>query len=254
MIMSDMSVNRTGVFKLWVLNFVANAGLVVAGYFWLLIPEARGWQVAGSLVLAVIVVSFGLWLRAGTFTWFRVAQFRGERNIWPAYRRALSHVPALGFWALGFVLLAWAIWEIRAYVPQFAVWLRQKIGGVPPPRNIMNDLNWLLALVVFFVMPAIWIPIAMTVSSVGVQPQHLVRSRRVWRRPLYWLWLALLVLVAVYVPYRLVWWVPELPTLRQQLWSMGARFLLGYLVDVTAFLAAVWMVGLYTGREDPLAL
>jgi hypothetical protein len=35
---------------------------------------------------------------------------------------------------------------------------------------------------------------------------------------------------------------------------MGARFLLGYLVDVTAFLAAVWMVGLYTGREDPLAL
>ena len=246
--------NHTGIAKLWLLNLVANAAALAVGYFWLLIPDARGWQVGASALIAVIVVALVLWLRAGTLAWFRVAEFRKQGTIWRAYRHALRHVPALGIWVLVFVLFAWMLWGLQGYVPQFAVWLRQKLGAGPPPRNIMNDLNWLLLLIVGFVMPGLWVPMATTISAVGFRPEHVVLSRRVWQRPLFWLWFCLLLGVGVYVPYKLVWWIPDLQTLRQQGWSMGLRFLLAYLIAVTAFISVVWMTALHTDSEDPIVL
>ena len=246
--------NKIGVVKLWLLNLVANALVLAVGYFWLIIPEARGWQVAGSAMLAIAVIFSVLWLRAGTLAWFRVGEYRKSSNIWPAYRRSLRYIPALAFWVLCFVVVAWGIWELRTYVPQFAVWLRQKLGAGPTPRNIMRDLNWLLLLVVFLVMPALWLPIGTTVAASGVHPEHLARSRRVWKRPLYWLCFAALMAALLYVPYKLVWWIPELETLRQQAWSMAGRFLLAYVIGISAFIGAVWLAGIFTDREDPLAL
>ena len=93
-------------------------------------------------------------------------------------------------------------------------------------------------------MPALWVPIATTVSAVGFQPEHIVRSRRVWKRPFYWLWFCLIMGGGVYIPYKLVWWIPDLQTIRQQFWSMGLRFLLAYVIGVTAFIAVVWMTAL----------
>ena len=252
MITTDTITNRTGIAKLWLLNLVANAAVLVVWYFWLLIPDAHGWQVAGSALLAVAVIALVLWLRAGTLAWFRIAEFRKEARIWRAYRRALRHVPALGIWVLVFVLLAWMLWGVHGYVPQFAVWLRQKLGAGPPPRNIMNDLNWLLLLIAGVLLPGLWVPMATTISAVGFRPEHVILSRRVWTRPLYWLWFCLLLGIGFYVPYKLVRWIPDLQTLRQQTWSMGIRFLIAYLISVTAFLALVWMAAVHTGREDPI--
>jgi len=243
--------NRTGVMKLWLLNFVANAAVLVVWYFWLLIPDARGWQLVGSALIALATVALVLWLRAGTLVWFRTAEFRQQGMIGNAYRRSVRRVPALGVWVLVFVALAWLLWELHGYVPQFAVWFRQKLDGGPPPRNIMNDVNWLLLLVVGCVLPGLWLPIATTVASVGFEPEHIIRSRRVWKRPLYWVWFCLLLGFGGYVPYKLVWWIPDLQTIRQQAWSMGLRFLLAYTVVVTAFIAVVWMAALHTDREDP---
>lgn len=252
MTMGDAATNRAGIVKLWLLNFVANAVALTVWYCWLLIPDAHGWQVAGSAVLAVSVVALVLWLRAGTLAWFRIAEFRKQGTIWSAYRHSLRYIPALGFWVLVFAVVAWILWGLHAYVPQFAVWIRQKLGAGPSPRNIMNDLNWLLLFLVGFVVPGLWLPIATTVSAVGVRPEHLERSRRVWRRPMYWLWFCLILAIGVGVAYKLVWWIPDLQTIRQQAWSMGLRFFLAYGIGVTAFIALVWMTALHTDREDPI--
>ncbi len=251
--MTGTTANRTGIVKLWELNYVANAAVLAIWYFWLLIPDAHGWQVAASAFLAVVVVLLVVWLRAGTLAWFRVAEFRKDRNIWRAYRHSLRHVPGLGIWALVFVVIAWLLWGLHGYVPQIAVWLRQKLGAGPTPRNLMNDLNWLLLLLIGIVMPALWVPIATTVSAVGFRPEHIIRSRRVWKRPIYWLWFCLMLGVGIYIPYKLVWWIPDLQTIRQQFWSMGLRFLLAYAIGITAFIAIVWMTAIYTDRENPIA-
>lgn len=249
---ADTNTNRTGVLKLWLLNLVANALFVLVAYYWLLIPDAHGWQVGATAFIALSAGVLLLWLRVGTLAWFRVGAFRRESGIGRAYSYSFRFIPALAFWAVVFVVVAWGLWSLREFVPQFAVWLRQSINAGPPPRNLMKDLNWLLLLVVCYLWPGLWIPIATTVAASGVHPEHLARSRRVWRRPLYWLWLAVLLALGVYLPYRLVWWIPDLQTLRQQAWSMGARFLLAYLIAITAFIAIVWMAGVFTEREDPI--
>lgn len=251
--MTEATTKRAGIVKLWLLNFAANAVVLAAAYFWLLIPDARGWQVAGSALFTVLIVTLVLWLRAGTLAYFRVAEFRRDGTVWRAYRHALRYVPALALWVVVFLLFAWLLLTLRPYVPQFAVWLRQKLGPGPSPRNIMADANWLLLLLVGIVMPGLWLPIATTVSAVGFKPEHIVLSRRVWKRPLYWLWFSLLLGFGVYVPYKLVWWIPDLQTIRQQAWSMSLRFLLAYTIGVTAFVAVVWMTASHTDREDPIA-
>ncbi len=250
--MTNTSTNRTGIMKLWLLNFVANAVVLAGAYYWLLIPDARGWQVAGSALIAIIVVALVLWLRAGTLAYFRAIEFRKNGAVWRAYRHALRHVPALTLWVLVFLVFAWLLLSLRPYVPQFAVWIRQKLGGGPSPRNLMAYTNWLLLLLVGVVLPGLWLPIATTVSAVGFTPEHIVRSRRVWKRPLYWLRFSLLLGFGIYLPYKFVWWIPDLQTIRQQVWSMSLRFLLAYVIGVTAFLAVVWMTASRTDREDPI--
>jgi hypothetical protein len=59
--------------------------------------------------------------------------------------------------------------------------------------------------------------------------------------------------MGVWVPYKLVTWVPDLKTLHQQAWSAGLRFAAAYLILITAFILLIWMIGERTDREDPLA-
>jgi hypothetical protein len=252
MTMTETITNRTGILKLWLLNFVANAAVLVVWYFWLQIPDAHGWQVFASGLIAITMVLLVVWLRAGTLSWFRIAEFRRRETVWDAYRHSVRFVLALGFWAIAFFVLAWLIWSLREYVPQFAVWMRQNFPEGPTVRKITDDANLTLLLLIAYVMPVLWMPIATTVAASGVHPVHLARSRRVWKRGLYWLWMALLLGAGLYIPYRLIWWIPEVQTLRQQAWSMGGRFLLAYLIAVTAYICAVWLTGVYTDREDPL--
>jgi hypothetical protein len=250
--MSAHSTNRVGLLKLWLLNLVANVTVLAVWYRWLLIPDAHGWQVAASLLLAIAAVVFVAWLRAGTLAYFRAGELRASRTISPAFRRGARHIIPLAIWAaLGAVVL-WIIVSAGDYTPQFSVWIRQKVNAGPAPRNVLRDTNWLLFLLLWVIVPAIWLPIASTVAAVGLRLAALVRSLRVLRRFRYWLALCVLMAAGAYVPYRLVTWVPEMRGLRAQAWSMGVRFVVAYAVLITAFVALVWMVGVYSEMEEPV--
>jgi hypothetical protein len=247
-----MTAKHSGVAKMWLLNLVGNAALLNTVYYWLLLPDAHGWQVAGSGVIAIVVVFFGLWLRTGTFAYFRVAGFRDNATVWRAFRHALRHIVALAVWAILFAVVVWLLWNLRTYTPQAGVWLRQKLNTGPTPRNITRDLNWLIVLIVWVVLPAIWLPIATTVAAVGFKLKRMARSLRVLRHPAYWLWFCALILIGAYVPYRLVWWIPNLDDLRKQAWSMGLRFLVAYVILITAFVALLLVVGTRVEKEDEI--
>jgi hypothetical protein len=232
------------------LNLLGNVAAIVVAYYWLMIPDAHGWQVASSAVLAVVVVFLVAWLRAGTLAYFRVAEFRREGDLGQAFRRGLHHLIAVMLCAAVFALLVWLFWTLYVYTPQFGVWLRQKLNGGPSPRVVTQAANWLISLMVFVLIPAIWLPILSTLSAFGVQGARIRRSLGVLRHPHYWLWLCLLVVVGGYIPYRLVWWIPKFETVRAQGWSMGGRFFLAYVMAVSAWIVLMWMVGVYAERED----
>lgn len=241
-----------GVFRIWLLNLAGNAGLMAAAYSWLLIPDAHGWQVAGSIVLLAVIIFLLAWLRAGTLAYFRLAEFRENATVWLAYRRGLRHVLSLALWAAVFALIAWILWSLRNYTPQAGVWIRQKMGaGGASPRNVTRALNWLIVLLVFVIMPALWLPVAMTISAVGLQSARIQRSLRVAQHLGYWFWVSVLIVAGVYLPYRLVWWIPDLAGIRKQAWSVGLRFSAAYLLGIAVFIVLVWMVGMRVEGEDP---
>ena len=123
------STKLAGVARLWLLNFLGNAAALTVIYGWLLIPDAHGWQVAASALIALAGVFLMAWLRAGTFAYFRVSEFRERADLWPAFRRGLRHLIPLIVCAAVFFALAWWLWSLREYTPQFGVWLRQKLNA-----------------------------------------------------------------------------------------------------------------------------
>jgi len=250
--MSAGVTSRSGVLKLWLLNLVANAVALALWYYWLLVPDAHGWQVALSAALALLVVFGVVWLRAGTLAWFRVAAFRTQTAIGGAFRRGLRHVVPLAIWAAIGAGIWWIIFSAGNYVPQFSVWIRQKVNAGPSPRNVMHGSDWLLFAVLWIILPALWAPVATTISAAGLSGGHGMRSLRVLRQPLYWILLCLLMALGGWVPYRLVTWIPDLKTLHQQAWSAGLRFAAAYVVLITAYVLLIWMVGECTDREDPI--
>lgn len=251
-----MTAKHSGVAKLWLLNLAGNALLLAAVYLWLLLPDAHGWQVAASGGLAIIVIFFGLWLRTGTFAYFRVAEFRDHATVWRAFRHALRHMIGLAIWAIPFAALEWYLLTLRKYAPQFGVWFWQKAPALlrwGSPRQVFHAADWVLWFLLWLLIPAVWLPIAMTVAAAGLRPRRMVRSLRALKRIGYWLWFCGLLLIGGYVPYKLVWWIPDLSDLRKQAWSMGLRFLVAYVILITAFIALLLVVGSRVEREDPEA-
>lgn len=242
--------NSAGVARIWLLNFLGNIAAIAVGYYWLLIPDAHGWQVAGSAVLAAAVVFLVAWLRSGTFAYFRIGEFRRQGELRLAFRRGLRHVLGLMIWAAMFALLALLCWTLLTYTPRFGVWWRQKMNNGPSPRQVTHLANLLIVLVVCVMLPALWLPVASTIATFGVQSTRIKLSLRVLRRPLYWLWLCALLAIGAYLPYRLVWWIPRFESVRAQAWSMGLRFFAAYTLAVTAWILLMWMVGVFTERED----
>ena len=250
-----MTAKHSGVAKLWLLNLVGNAALLGAVYFWLLMPDAHGWQVAGSGVIAIVVVFFGVWLRTGTFAFFRVAEFRDNATVWRAFRHALRHIVALAVWGILLAAIALGLNSLRKYAPQFGVWFWQKSPAFlrfGNPRHVFHAADWLLWFLLWVLAPAVWLPIATTVAATGFRLKRMARSLRVLRRPGYWLWFCALMLIGVYVPYRLVWWIPAVEDLRKQAWSMGLRFFVAYAILVTAWVALLLVVGARVEKEDEI--
>ncbi len=239
------TLSRGGWARIWLLNLVANAALLAVVYYWLLIPDAHGWQVGGSALLALAAVVLTLWLRAGTLAYFRVGEYRRDGTVWQAYRHSARHIGALFLWLLVILALLFAVLELLPFAPQFGVWFWQKSPETlrfGNPRQIMHSAIWILRLLLFVAIPAVWVPIAMTVAASGFS-RGMWRSLRVLKQAMYWMWFAVLVAIGVYVPYRLVTWVPDAATLKSQAWSMGLRFLAAYVVGLTIALALVCMVG-----------
>jgi hypothetical protein len=249
-----MTAKHSGVAKLWLLNLFGNAALLAAVYFWLLLPDAHGWQVALSGLLAVIIIFLGLWLRTGTFAYFRIAEFRENAYVRPAFRHTLRYMVALALWATLFALIELSLIYLRKYVPQFGVWFWQKSPSflrLGTPRAVSHTANFILWFLIWMLIPVIWLPIATTVAAFGLKMERMVRSLRVLRRPAYWLRFCGLMLLGAYVPYKLVWWIPNLSDLRKQAWSMGLRFVVAYIILVTAFVALLLVTGQHVENEGP---
>ena len=246
-----MTPRHTGIGKLWLLNIVANAALMVAVYLWLVLPDMRAWQVALSAVLALVIIFCALWLRTGTFAYFRLTEFRENGTVWDCFRRTRVHILPFLLWTVPLACVEWCLFQALRYAPQFGVWIWQKAPflRIGSPRTMNHIAEWCIGIAMFLAL-ACWLPIASSIAASGLRSHNFGRSLRVVRHGAYWLWLIGLVVVGGYLPYRLIWWVPDITTLTGQAWSAGLRLAVAYLIVVSAWIALLFEVGMRVETED----
>jgi len=193
---------------LWAVQGVGNLVALALAWVWFALPDAEVWQVAASGVLGAIAVCLILWLHGAT-----MAAYHQDAGV--PWRATVKRLPVLIVWL---VVLVAAVWGLLRWIPpQRSVWRMLAIAGV------------LLVL----------IPLASQFATRGFRLRG-VGACLNWRYPAGF---ASATILGVYLPLRLVWWVPEVEGIASQAASMGARFLLAYLLAVASWLLLASLVG-----------
>ncbi len=237
--------------RVWLLQFLLNPVLFALGALWLTIPEAHVWQLVLSAVLAVVVVIAALGLQSGTLVYF------GEpEKSWAAFRAGWRTLIAFAVWA---ALLAGCLclvsgWSEHAY--QFASYmrsilpsgLRRHIGETQMDSMVLG-LAWFVC---WIAAPGIFLPMGrqMAKHGFGGLGKH---GWRAWWRTVRsgWYWLSFVVLAAlgIYVPQRLIAWVPKMSSMSGETTSMVLRLLVAWLLAVTAWVVLASVVGRLGGQQ-----
>lgn len=221
--------------RLWLLHFTGNAASIASIYWWLGIGDAKAWQLFATVIFGTAILFFGLWLHCGTFVWFRDQQ---PPSLMPAFRSSLRKLPAFASIGLIALLVYLSIhWlDSRAYPPSVSIasWLTFHIRKPVPPLRIYQGFHAGLWAIRWLILPAYLLPLASAVSVHGWRAFRGVGTQTLPQ--FYWLKCVTLTLGAFYLPALLIHWIPEVHGITLQTSSFVARFLLAYLLFITAWL------------------
>ena len=195
---------RPALRNLCLLHFFGTAALLAVGYYWLGIGESSVAALIWSATIALVALTAALWLHAAA-----LAHFHGDDSPWKTGLRRLPPLAAVAVGAAGICLLL-AKWQ--AHHPQRAYLL----------------LLW-------WVIPARALPLAAGVVGAGWSGFHW-RSWRPIRRWTIWVEVPLLLLCALWLPWKLIHWVPRVNGFWFQMTSFVLRASLAYALLVGALL------------------
>lgn len=227
---------------LGITHLIGNALLLWLGYTWLGMAEGNGLHLAGS---AAVLLFFGLgalWLHGTALAFF--AQ-RPKANFAAAARTALHRVPWLFALAIIvvflYILLSYCYGAFDHTAFTIGSWLTMTLRKPVPPARVLDFYHALIWILRWIVIPALALPIA----------AHLVsKTPRIVRRLPYWLVAGALLLLAVWVPLKLLDWIPRVSGFSAEAASFVARIGAGYLLFVAALLALEFLTSAGKPRES----
>ncbi len=218
----------------WALQAVATLTLLALSYWWLTWPDEKLWQVAASLLIAIVLAFFSLWMQCTVLGAFYSAPTG-------TLRRSLRSLPAYTLWKIVFGIIELALLAFYWNGEKYAVRLAQILHL--PPRTVTSTLDWGTWGVIWVLVPAVLLPIGSLVARDGfaaLREAGIQNGLGTLRKLRYWLSLAVVLLTGVYLPYRLIHWIPNRATLRGEVWSAALRLSAAYLLAVTALVFLSW--------------
>ena len=161
------------------------------------------------------------------------ARFLRQKNLAAAASLALRRLPRLFLLAVAVALIygllsyCYGAFDHMAFVIGSAATMTLR-KPVPPARVLacFHAFIWLLRWVA---VPVLVLPLAARIVS--------KTSPHLTRRWPYWIAVGALLLCAIWVPLRLLDWIPKAETFGMQVASFAARIGFGYLLFVAALLA-----------------
>jgi hypothetical protein len=212
--------------KLWALHLLANAAVIAGAYEWLTIGDSTALRLVATALFGLLLVAFTVWLQGLVFAHFR----EPEAPLLRVFHIALRRLPPLILVAILAAALYWLLeWLLgKAYSPAVdtASWLTLHLRSPIHPALILSIITWKVRIMEWVIVPVLLLPLA-AVSFARL---------REWT---FWVGCPLLLLLAVYVPWRLVHWVPYHGGLPWEMTSFMARWLVAWLLFVTAWFVVV---------------
>lgn len=211
------------------IHLSVNACLLWLGYYWLGVGESRASMLAWSACVGLVIIGLGCWGYGAAFAYFRAEDHRRLSFAFgSALRNLLPIAVAAVVIALIYVLLTrWAVYSSQPAF-QIASYLTLRFRKPVRPSAVLHTFNVILWMVRWVVLPVLLAPMISTIATSGWRgfPSIGLFARR-W---LYWIEAPLLTLVALWVPLRLLLWVPHMSSFGMETLSFVLRAGLAYLL------------------------
>jgi hypothetical protein len=218
--------------------FVAGGNAVVMwlAYYWLGLGEARIGTLLWSAVVALVVVLLSLWVHGTTFAYFHQPK---NPQVRAALKTALRNLPALAVAAIviGGLYFALDAWNGFSQRPAFRIasYLTLKFRKPVKPSAVLQIFHVALWLVRWIVLPAILLPAVSAIAASGLRGFGKVTQSV--RRGRHWIAIPVLLLLALWLPLRIVGWTPRPHSFGMQVTSFALRFGVAYLLFVAAWIS-----------------
>ena len=219
--------------KLALLQAGGNALLLLLGYYWLGVAESRGITLAWSLAVACLWIALACWLHGATLAWFAGMD---------AFRTALRHLPAMFAFAAATLFVYFLVAQAQDAMAQPAArispWLTLHLHRPIRPPSILKWVGVVFWLIRWVVLPVLFFPMFAGIAARGVRGA--MSFRRGWS---YWVVAPVLLLAALWLPVRLIGWVPQVGGFGMEMTSLLVRLVLAFTLFVSACIALEWITG-----------
>jgi len=244
----------------WLLHLPANLGLLGLAWAWLWITEATAWRVVLSLLLAAGIALGAVWLHSATFVFYGQAHREPPARLRSAFARVLGHLPACLVLAAVVAALCWAVFRVGevwlgAGAARLSSTFTQATQTPISPDQVRPVIEGALLGVRWVLIPLVFLPLASRAANGGwrwLRRAGLRESFHVLRRPAWWGWYLLLLMMGAVLPRLLLGWVPEFEGLAAQAASLVLRFGVAYLLLIASWLVLVSLLeSRFAGQPQP---
>jgi len=227
--------------KLTLIHIAVNAILLWLAYYWLGVGESRALTLVWSLVVTLAAVSLASVQYGAVFAWFR-----NEARPWRTAARHLAPLVVAAV-AVATLYLLFARWADYSAKPANAIasWLTLTIRKPVHPATVLGIFNVVLWLVRWVVAPVLALPMVAAIAAVGWRGFRAIGAGS--RKWLYWLEVPLVLLCGLWLPLKLLGWVPHFEGFGWQMLSFVTRAALAFALFAAAGLA----LGFVTAGPKP---
>jgi hypothetical protein len=220
------------------LHLTGDAFILWLGYVWLGMGESSTLRLLFSALVIVLFVCSGVWLHGLALVHFDA---NADSSLRSASQIALRHVPqllVLVFIAcVVYALLAWLYGALGGLAFTIGSYLTMLFRKPVPPEKVLAVFHGIIWLLGWLVVPALLMPIA---ARVAVEGWRGFRFSHQSKRAVYWLQVFLLLLAAIWLPMKLLAWIPGMPNFAAEMASFLIRLAIAYLLFSVLLLVLEW--------------
>jgi hypothetical protein len=225
---------KSSLIILCVFHLIGDALILWLGYAWLSVPESNTAHLLWSLFIVLLFGCSALWLHGTALVYFSGA----ESTFRHSASSALRHLPGLIVLAVAGLIVYWVVNLVDGTLgdPAFSLasWLTMTFRKPVSPLKVLAVFHTIVWLMEWLVLPALFAPVAAAIATSGF-----AGFRKFATRPRLWPSFAIFVLLlcALWLPMKLLEWIPTMPNFSAEMASFLVRGGIAYLLFAGSLLA-----------------